>query len=124
MNESVDKSINLSGGNISNSVVSTGYAKDIVINVKSIGSADARDAAKRQLEQDLQQVQTLLKQLQANNPHAGLTEAQTFLSVGLPKTTKERLLAALVSGGKAAIAEFLDNAYVNVVVAVIDGWRS
>jgi hypothetical protein len=79
---------------------------------------------KQQLKQDLQQLKDLLQKLEANNPQASAHDKQTFLTAGTQPSTRKRLVAAFVAGGKAAIEDFLENPYVNVVVAAIEGWKS
>ncbi|MEM9980806.1 MAG: hypothetical protein AAF808_24530, partial [Cyanobacteria bacterium P01_D01_bin.2] len=68
------------------------------------------------------QIQQLLKQLANSNPTATETDQKAFVGAALPTTTKQRLVKALKQGGKTALAELLDNVYVNVAVAAIEGW--
>lgn len=114
---SSNRSVN---GNISNSVISTGDGANFTVN----HNATSQSSEGAQLRQDLQKLETLLKQLEGNNPQASLEDKRMYVTAGTPKPVRDRLLAALTSGGKAAISEFLDNAYARVVVATIEGWRS
>ena len=66
-------------------------------------------------------IQRLLQQLEENNPTATEIEKQTFISMGIGPTKKQRLINTVKSGGKATIEEFLDNPYVNVAIAIIEG---
>ncbi|MEM8805634.1 MAG: pentapeptide repeat-containing protein [Cyanobacteria bacterium P01_G01_bin.38] len=68
------------------------------------------------------QIQQLLQQLAKTNPTATETDQKAFVGAALPPTTKQRLAKALRQGGKTALAELLDNVYVNVAVAAIEGW--
>ncbi|MBD2303299.1 hypothetical protein H6G28_32875 [Nostoc sp. FACHB-190] len=68
-------------------------------------------------------MQQLLKQLAETNPDATEAEQKAFVSAVIPPIRRERFFNALKAAGKAAIEEFLDNPYVNVVVATIEGWQ-
>ena len=66
------------------------------------------------------EIQRLLKQLKKTNPNATEADQKAFGSAAIPATLKQRAANALKSGGKTALEEFLDNAYVDVALAVID----
>ncbi|MEO0333993.1 MAG: hypothetical protein AAF223_20350 [Bacteroidota bacterium] len=123
MSYSSDKSFHV-GGSISGSFINTGIANDNHINFTDNSGSQTMGSEKKQLRQDLKKLEALLKQLEESNPQASSADKQTVLTAGTPKPVRDRLVAATLSGGKAAISEFLDNAYVNIVVAIIDGWRS
>ena len=116
---STNRSVSISGS-VSNGVVNTGDGTNISVGHNAVNL----DPEKEQLRQDLKQMQASLKQLQSNNPNAGQAEANAVLTAMTPKPVQQRLVAAIASGGKAVISEFLDNAYAKVVVAAIEGWRS
>jgi uncharacterized protein YjbI with pentapeptide repeats len=78
---------------------------------------------KQSLAEAAAEIQKLLKVLEQNNPTATEAEQQAFISAAIPSSLKQRAVKALQSGGKTAIAEFLDNPYLNVAIAVIEGWR-
>jgi hypothetical protein len=78
--------------------------------------------SKAELRQDLENLKALLQKLEGINPHASATDRQQFLESAIPKTTRERLIAAFKAGGESAIKEFLKNPYAKVVVATIKGW--
>ena len=121
MNNSSDRSVNIHG-NMSGGILNSGVIKNMhVNNVSNIGGGNPLG---QQLQQDLEQMQTCLEQLQSSNPNAGQAEANAVLTAMTPKPVQKRLVAAIASGSKAAIEEFLDNAYARVVVAIIEGWRS
>jgi len=77
---------------------------------------------KRTLAEAAAEIQELLKQLEKSNPTA--TEPEKIIHVNDETTPsfKRRAVAALQACGEAAIEEFLDNPYVNVVKATIKGW--
>jgi uncharacterized protein YjbI with pentapeptide repeats len=79
---------------------------------------------KQSLAEAAAEIQKLLKQLKQTNPTATEAEKQAFVSIAIPSTLRQRAVNALQSGGKAAIEEFLDNPYVNVAIAIIEGWKS
>ena len=81
-------------------------------------------AEKQTLAEAATEIQNLLKQLEATNPNATDTEKQAYVNLAIPPTTKERFVGAIKAGGKEAITEFLDNPYVNVAVAITEGWQN
>ncbi|NEQ29627.1 MAG: hypothetical protein F6K04_01290 [Leptolyngbya sp. SIO4C5] len=70
------------------------------------------------------EIQRLLKQLEETNPAATEAEQKAFVTAAIPLTLRQRAVGALQSGGKAAVEELLDNPYVNIAIAVIEGWQS
>lgn len=78
---------------------------------------------KQSLAEAAAEIQKLLKVLEQTNPTATEAEQQAFVSAAIPTTLKQRAVKALQSGGKVAIAEFLDNPYLNVAIAIVEGWR-
>jgi uncharacterized protein YjbI with pentapeptide repeats len=78
---------------------------------------------KQSLAEAATEIQRLLKVLETTNPTATEADKKNFVSLAVPPTLKQRAVGALQSGGKAALAEFLDNPYVNVGVAIVEGWR-
>ncbi|NET63358.1 MAG: HEAT repeat domain-containing protein [Moorea sp. SIO1G6] len=70
------------------------------------------------------EIQGLLKQLEQSNPNATDLEKTAFVNIAIPASTKQRLLSALESGGKEALRELLDNPYVNVGMAIVEGWQN
>ena len=51
-----------------------------------------------------------------------MKEKKTFVDLGISPTLKQRAIAAFKSGGHAALEEFLDNPYINVGIAIFEGW--
>ena len=126
MGNSFDHSIKING-NVSGEFFNNGAVKNMLaenMHVNNTTSAESGNSLEKQLRQDLEQMQICLKQLQSHNPDAGQAEANDVLTAMTPKSVKKRLVAAIASGGKVAISEFLDNAYARVVMATIEGWRS
>jgi hypothetical protein len=70
------------------------------------------------------EIQELLKQLEQTNPTATEVEQKAFLTAVIPATKRERFVNALQEGGKELFKELMDNMYVNVAVAAIEGWQS
>jgi uncharacterized protein YjbI with pentapeptide repeats len=70
------------------------------------------------------EIQQLLKQLEQTNPTATEVEQKAFLTAVIPATKRERFVNALQEGGKELFKELMDNMYVNVAVAAIEGWQS
>jgi uncharacterized protein YjbI with pentapeptide repeats len=78
---------------------------------------------KQDLAEAAAEIQRLLKMLEETNPSATEAEQKAFVSAAIPPTLKQRAVGALQSGGQAALEEFLQNPYVNVALAIIEGWR-
>lgn len=77
---------------------------------------------KQTLAEAAEEIQRLLKQLEESNPTATV-EQQAFVDVAVSLTLKARFASALQAGWKEAVKEFLDNPYVNVGVAILEGWQ-
>mgnify|MGYP001792065754 CR=1 FL=1 len=126
MGNSFDHSIKING-NVSGEIFNNGAVKNVSaenMHINNATSAESGSSLEKQIRQDLEQMQTCLKQIQRRKPDASQAEANDVLTKMTPKLVKKRLVAAIASGGKAAISEFLDNAYAKVVIATIEGWRS
>ena len=94
---------------------------------QEIGSANQYNYApeqKQTLTEAAAEIQGLLKQLEQSNPNATDLQKTAFVNIAIPATTKQRLLSALESGGKEALRELLDNPYVNVGMAIVEGWQN
>ncbi|WP_424100229.1 HEAT repeat domain-containing protein [Moorena producens] len=94
---------------------------------QEIGSANQYNYASEQkqtLTEAAAEIQGLLKQLEQSNPNATDLEKTAFVNIAIPASTKQRLLSALESGGKEALKELLDNPYVNVGMAIVEGWQN
>jgi uncharacterized protein YjbI with pentapeptide repeats len=78
---------------------------------------------KQTLAEAAAEIQRLLKQLEENNPTATVKQQQAFVDAAVSPTLKARFLSALQAGWKEAVKEFLDNPYVNVGVAILEGWQ-
>jgi hypothetical protein len=78
---------------------------------------------KQTLAEAAAEIQRLLKQLEEVNPTATEAEQKAFISAAVSRNQKQRFLNALQAGGKEALKEFLDNPYVNVAIAAIEGWK-
>ena len=70
------------------------------------------------------EIQRLLKQLEETNPTATEREQEAYISAAVAAPVRKRLVSAVTAGGKAAIEEFLDNPYLNVAMAAIEGWKT
>ncbi|NEQ47791.1 MAG: hypothetical protein F6K00_31390 [Leptolyngbya sp. SIOISBB] len=79
---------------------------------------------KQSLEDAALEIQRLLKLLEKTNPTATEAEQKAFVTAAIPPSLRQRVVGALQSGGRAAIEEFLDSPYVNVVMAIIKDWQS
>lgn len=78
---------------------------------------------KQTLAEAAAEIQRLLKQLEETNPNATDTEKAAFVNLAIPANTRQRFVSALQAGGKEALKEFLDNPYVNIGTAIVEGWQ-
>ena len=81
------------------------------------------DSEKQYLREAVAEIQKLLLQLEKSNPKATEDEKEAFISAGLAKQKKVRLINALIEGGKGAIEEFINNPYTRIVIKIIEGWK-
>ena len=79
---------------------------------------------KQTLAEAADEIQKLLKQLESNNPDATDAEKEAFVTACIPPNNRQRFVGALQAGGKEALKELLDNPYVNVGVAIVEGWQN
>jgi hypothetical protein len=78
---------------------------------------------KRILAEATDEIQELLKQLEKTNPTATETDKITYVNIATKPDLRQRAIAALKEGSNTAIDEFVvDNKYLKVVKAVIQGW--
>ncbi|MBD2297403.1 pentapeptide repeat-containing protein [Nostoc sp. FACHB-190] len=68
------------------------------------------------------EIQSLLKQLEKNNPTATEAEIIAYVNDETTQSFKRRVISALQAGSETAIEEFLDNSYVNIFKAIIKAW--
>lgn len=104
---------NITGGN-QGAVGDQAQASDFVQVSQTNQKASLAEAAA--------EIQKLLKQLEESNPNASEAERIAYLNDETTPKFKKRVIGALQAGGGAAIEEFLDNPYVNVGKATIEGW--
>lgn len=122
--EKSDSSIK-AGGDVKNNFINNGNARGVdFIVVDNSGMERSQNSKEQQLREDLRKVQSLLENLEKMNPQATEAEKKGFVSFGTSPDVKQRLVAAIAGGGKAAIEQFLDNAYVNIVIAIVEGWKA
>ena len=79
---------------------------------------------KQDLAEAAAEIQRLLKQLEETNPTATEKQKEAYINAAVSTPLRKRLLGAVTSGGKAALEEFLDNPYLNVTMALIEGWKT
>lgn len=77
---------------------------------------------KQTLADAAKEIQKLLKQLETTNSTATEAQKNVYVNDETTPSFKRRVVGALQAGGEAAIEEFLDNAYVNVVKETVKGW--
>ena len=109
---------------LSNAQFAGGFAE--IVQGKQIGGNINNQAVpeKQSLADAALEIQRLLKLLEETNPTATEAEQKAFVTLAIPSTLRQRAVSALQSGGRAAVEELLDNPYVNVAIAIIEGWQS
>ncbi|HBW90045.1 MAG TPA: hypothetical protein DEG17_14485, partial [Cyanobacteria bacterium UBA11149] len=111
-------SINLGDGATLGSV--TGDNPGTVTGNQTITKSESRQT----LSEAATEIQKLLKQLAETNPTATVADQQAFLNAAISPTNKQRFVKALQAGGKELFKELMDNMYINVAVAAMEGWQS
>ncbi len=107
-------------GTIGGTVVETAEgSSQIVATQHNYGSQE-----KQTLAEAADEIQKLLKQLESNNPAATDAEKEAFVTASIPPSNRKRFVGALQAGGKEALKELLDNPYVNVGIAIVEGWQN
>jgi hypothetical protein len=76
------------------------------------------------LSEAAQEIQQLLTQLEVSNPTASEIQKVDFLTMGIAHNSKVRFVNALNAGWKEAIREMLDNKFLNVAIAALEGWKT
>jgi uncharacterized protein YjbI with pentapeptide repeats len=112
--------ISISGGNLTGFGSLTGDNTGTVSVTQNTYHSEQRQT----LAEAAAEIQELLKQLEQSNPTATEVEQKAFLTAVIPATKRERFVNALQAGGKELFKELMDNMYVNVAVAAIEGWQS
>jgi uncharacterized protein YjbI with pentapeptide repeats len=109
----------LRGANVAN------FANKVQDNARQQTNQNIYTVSEKQsLAEAAAEIQKLLKILEQSNPYATEADQQAFVSAAIAPTLKQRAVNAIQSGGKIAIAEFLDNPYLNVAIAIIEGWQN
>jgi len=75
------------------------------------------------LAEAAQEIQQLLQQLEKSNPGATESQRSQFVTMAIEPSRRQRFASALNAGWKEAIKELLDNAYLNIAIAILEGWQ-
>jgi len=84
---------------------------------------------KQSLTEAAVEIQELLNQLSQTYPSTTLPEQMVVATKAMEEIEKkpqlkQRVIGALQSGGVEALRELIDNPVVNVLLAVLEGWKS
>ena len=52
-----------------------------------------------------------------------IQEQQAFVDAAVPPTLKSRFASAIKAGWKELIKELFDNSYLNMGIAILEGWQ-
>lgn len=106
-----------------NPVVVSHSEIDNSFNQRIDNSFNQRTDNEKTLAEAAAEIQKLLEQLEKTNPTATEADKITYVNIATKPDLKQRVIAALKEGSKTAIDEFIvDNKYLKVVKAVIQGW--
>lgn len=78
---------------------------------------------KQTLSEAAAEIQELLQQLEETNPKATEAEQTAFVTAAIPLTRREHFLGALQAGWQEAIQEFLEQPYLHIGIATLEGWK-
>ncbi len=86
-------------------------------------------AAQQNLTQAAAEIQQLLQQLEQTYPTNTPSEKMVVVEAAIKEiendpTLKQRVIAALKSGGIEALKELIDNPLVNILLAALEGWQT
>ena len=115
----VAKVVEANNGSAGNIVEKAESGSQVVGTQNNYGSQEKQTLAEAAAE-----IQKLLKQLELNNPAATDAEKEAFVTASIPPNNRQRFVGALTAGGKEAFKELLDNPYINVGVATVEGWQN
>ena len=121
----VDKGQNESSGNVVGNAEGSPVVRTAESGSQVVGTQHNYSSPEKQtLAEAAAEIQKLLKQLESNNPAATDAEKTAFVTASIPPNNRQRFVGALQAGGKEALKELLDNPYVNVGVAIVEGWQN
>ncbi len=101
----------------------SGHVGAMGSNARSDNNTFVQQSEQKQtLAASAKEIQQLLKQLEVTNPTATDAEKIAHVNDETTPSFRRRAVGALRAGGEAAIEEFLDNPYVNVVKETVKGW--
>ncbi|MDE5081229.1 MAG: hypothetical protein O4859_07870, partial [Trichodesmium sp. St18_bin1] len=115
----VAKVVEANNGSAGNIVEKAESGSQVVGTQNNYGSQEKQTLAEAAAE-----IQKLLKQLELNNPAATDAEKEAFVTASIPPNNRQRFFGALQALGKEALKELLDNPYINVGVATVEGWQN
>jgi uncharacterized protein YjbI with pentapeptide repeats len=75
------------------------------------------------LAEAAQEIQELLKQLKSSNPTATEQQKTDFVTMAVAPDRRKRFISALNAGWKETLKELLDNSYLNIAIAILEGWQ-
>lgn len=108
---------NLQGANIAN------MANSVSHNARQQANQNINlSEQKKTLAEAADEIQQLLKHLEATNPNATEADKIAYVNDETTPSFKRRVIGALQAGSETAIEEFLDNSYVNVGKSIVKGW--
>jgi hypothetical protein len=119
MSDKINASGNINIGGSINQVyggVNTGN----IINISGSGYDSEQNHT---LAEAVAEIQRLLKQLEETNPVATPHEQAAYINIAVRPELKQRVIVALKQGGEAAMEQLLlENKYLKVVKAIVQGW--
>lgn len=83
----------------------------------------ARCWQRQTLAEAANQIQTLLQQLEETHPTATRGEQEAFINRVIPTPQQEQFLNALQAGWQDMMQEFLEQRYLSMAIAILEGWK-
>lgn len=134
LNMSGDRNIEIKKGNYNENIQGDYYEQSGNFGIGQMSGGEIQEGVKvagvineaeqkQTLAEAAVEIQKLLKQLEQTNPTATVEQQQSYVDVAVSPTLKAKFVSALSAGWKEMIVELLDNSYVNVGVAILEGWQ-
>lgn len=103
-------------------IYNVGQAGAVGKYARSDNNTFVQSEQKQTLADAAEEIQNLLKYLEQAYPNASVTDKVAYVNDETTPGFKRRIVGALHAGSEAAIEEFIDNPYVNIVKAIVKGW--
>ncbi|MFM6075546.1 MAG: hypothetical protein ACKPDM_24190 [Dolichospermum sp.] len=105
-------------------VINSGHTGNIENNsINHVNVTNTNIEPRQTLAEAAAEIQKLLKQLESTNPNTTEQEKIDYVDDETTPSFKRRAVNAIKAGGQAVIEEVFDNPYINVGIAILNGWK-